>query len=153
MFEKIKSWLNQQGIEFKEVSHEPTLTSEQSAMARGEDLSIGGKAILMKLGDQYKLFVISAAKKIDSKAIKNYFGVKKLRFADKDELMRLTSLVPGSVPPFGKPFFDLELYIDESLTKNEKIAFNAASLTNSIIMRMEDYLKIVQAVFFNFSVE
>ena len=70
MFEKIKSWLNQQGIEFKEVSHEPTLTSEQSAKARGEDLSIGGKAILMKVGDQYTLFVISAAKKIDSKAIK-----------------------------------------------------------------------------------
>jgi len=153
MFEKIKSWLNQQGIEFKEVSHEPTLTSEQSAKARGEDLSIGGKAILMKVGDQYKLFVISAAKKIDSKAIKKYFGVKKLRFADSEELMKLTSLVPGSVPPFGKPFFDLELYIDQSLITNQKIAFNAGSLTNSIIMRMEDYLRIVQAVFFNFSVE
>ena len=153
MFEKIKSWLNQQGIEFKEVSHEPTLTSEQSAKARGEDLSIGGKAILMKVGDQYKLFVISAAKKIDSKAIKKYFGVKKLRFADSEELMKLTSLVPGSVPPFGKPFFDLDLYIDQSLITNQKIAFNAGSLTNSIIMRMDDYLKIVQAVFFNFSVE
>lgn len=153
MFEKIKTWLIEQGIEFKEVCHEPTLTSEQSARARGEDLSTGGKALLMKVGSEYKLFIISASKKVDSRAIKAYFGAKKLRFADKDELMALTSLVPGSVPPFGEPFFNLELFIDESLTNNEKIAFNAGSLTNSIIMKMDDYLKIVHASFFKFSVE
>jgi hypothetical protein len=30
---------------YKSLSHEPTLTSEDSARARCEDLSIGGKAI------------------------------------------------------------------------------------------------------------
>ena len=102
MNEKIKHWLNQNGIEFREVSHEPTTTSEQSAKARGEDLSTGGKALVMKVGKVYKIFVLNASKKADSNAIKAYFGIKKLRFANSEELMSLTGLVPGSVPPFGK---------------------------------------------------
>ncbi len=153
MFEKIKNWLNSQSIPFSSVSHEPTLTSEESAKARGEDLSTGGKALVMKVGDDYKLFVISASKKIDSSAIKKHFGVKKLRFANSEELLKLTGLVPGSIPPFGSPFINLSLFIDSSIQNNEKIAFNAGSLTDSIIMKMENYLKVVDPVFFCFSKE
>jgi prolyl-tRNA editing enzyme YbaK/EbsC (Cys-tRNA(Pro) deacylase) len=153
MYEKIKTWLDSKDIKYKTVNHEPTLTSEQSALARGEDLAKGGKALVMKVGGEFKLFVLSASRKLDSSAIKKHFGIKKLRFANQEELMELTGLVPGSVPPFGKPFFNLELYIDDSIKKNDKIAFNAGSLTNSIIISMEDYLKIARSKSFNFSID
>ncbi len=104
MFEEIENWLKSNNIEFRTVQHEPTLTSDQSAKARGENLSIGGKALVMKVGNEFKLFVINASKKIDSSAIKKYFGVKRLRFTNQEELIELTGLVPGSIPPFGKLF-------------------------------------------------
>ena len=151
MFEEIKKWLRSHQIQFKEIHHQPTLTSEQSAKVRGEDLSTGGKALVMKVGKEYKIFVISASRKVDSAAIKKYFGVKKLRFVNPDELKELTGLVPGSVPPFGKPFIQLDLFIDESITQNEIIAFNAASLEDSLILRVSDYLKVVQGTVFSFS--
>lgn len=151
MFDEIKKWLQSHEIQFKEIHHEPTFTSEQSANARGEDLSTGGKALIMKVGKEFKIFVISASKKIDSSAIKKYFGVKKLRFVNPEELKELTGLVPGSVPPLGQPFFDLELFIDESITQNEKIAFNAASLENSLIIKVKDYLKITGGKIIKFS--
>ena len=151
MFEEIKNWLNSQNINFRIINHQPTKTSEESAKARGEELSTGGKALVMKVGDEFKIFVLSASKKIDSAAIKHKFNVKKLRFANSDELKKLTGLVPGSVPPFGKPIIHLELFVDNSIKHNSKIAFNAASLTDSIIMSMKDYLQIAQANFFDFS--
>ena len=151
MFEKIKDWLSAQSIEFKQVQHKPTETSEESAQARGVDLSIGGKALVLKIDDSYKLCVLSAAKKLDSAALRKHFGAKKLRFADKNELMELTGLVPGSVPPFGRPFIDLELIIDSSIVKNQKIAFNAGSLTDSIIMSVQDYLKVANPAILDFS--
>jgi Ala-tRNA(Pro) deacylase len=151
MFEKIKEWLTAQSIAFKEVHHEPTETSEAAALARGEDLSIGGKALVLKIDDSYKLCVLSAAKKLESGALKKHFGAKKLRFADRDELMELTGLVPGSVPPFGKPLIDLELLLDQSILQNQKIAFNAGSLTDSIIMSTRDYLKVANPVILAFS--
>ena len=36
--------LRSRGIAFRDVEHEPTFTSEQSAAARGEPIEIGGKA-------------------------------------------------------------------------------------------------------------
>ncbi|PKP34457.1 MAG: hypothetical protein CVU00_06750 [Bacteroidetes bacterium HGW-Bacteroidetes-17] len=153
MFEEIKFWLQSQKIEFTIIKHEPTLTSAQSAKARGEDLSIGGKALIMKVGNDFKIFVLSASRKIDSNAIKKRFNVKKLRFVNSDELKELTGLTSGAVPPFGRPFFNLELYVDHSIKNNLKIAFNAASLTNSIIMKTSDYLKIAGAEYFDFSSE
>jgi prolyl-tRNA editing enzyme YbaK/EbsC (Cys-tRNA(Pro) deacylase) len=151
MFDKIQAWLIAQSVQFKHIHHRPTKTSEAAALARGVDLSIGGKALVLKIDDAFKLCVISAAKKLDSGALKKHFRAKKLRFADRNELKDLTGLVPGSVPPFGKPLIDLELVIDESILQNQEIAFNAGSLTDSIIMPVQDYLKVANPVILAFS--
>jgi len=148
--ELIRQHLHSLSIEFREVHHAPTFTSEESAKARGEDLRIGGKALLMKTGDVFRLFVLSASLKADSAAIREKFGVRKIRFASADELREMTGLVPGSVPPFGHPILPFELYADTSVTANEKIAFNAGSLEDSIILRVEDWLRAARPELFRF---
>jgi prolyl-tRNA editing enzyme YbaK/EbsC (Cys-tRNA(Pro) deacylase) len=151
LYESICAFLNERGIAYRTVRHIPTTTSEQSAAARGEDVAIGGKAIVMKIDEIFKLFVLSAAMKIDSKKIKQHFSAKSIRFASKEELMALTGLVPGSVPPFGRPILDLDLYLDPSVVRNDTIAFNAGTLTDSIIMNTAEYREIADAVVFEFS--
>ncbi len=151
IFESIKLFLDENQIVYRTVHHEPTYTSEESAKARGEDVKIGGKAIVMKVGEVFRLFVLSAALKIDSDAIKSHFETKSTRFANAEELLDFTGLVPGSVPPFGYPILPFELYVDKSILRNEKIAFNAGSLTDSVVMRTSDYLKVADATVFEFS--
>ena len=153
IFKLIKELLNKKSIPFKEVHHKPTFTSEESAKARGEDISIGGKAIVMKVDKCFKLFVLSASLKINSASIKRYFRAKKIRFASAEELSALTGLVPGAVPPFGEPILPLELFVDNSILANKKIAFNAGSLTDSIILEVGDYIKIAKPKFFDFSIK
>jgi len=51
-----------------------------------------------------------------------------LRFASREELLELTGLVPGSVPPFGRPILPFPLYVDTGIAANDRIAFNAGSL-------------------------
>jgi prolyl-tRNA editing enzyme YbaK/EbsC (Cys-tRNA(Pro) deacylase) len=150
-FEQITQYLSEKSVSFRTVHHEATLTSEASAKARGEDLSVGGKAIVMKVDAEFKLFVLSAALKIDSQKIRDHFNAKKTRFASAGELQQLTGLAPGSIPPFGKPILNLAVYVDASIVRNEIIAFNAGSLTDSIIMLTKDYLKISQPVILEFS--
>jgi len=151
VFESICAYLNERGIAYRSVHHHPTTTSEESAAARGEDVAIGGKAIVMKVDEDFKLFVLSAALKIDSKKIKQRFSAKSIRFASKEELLTLTGLVPGSVPPFGRPILHLDVYLDPSVIRNDRIAFNAGSLTDSIIMNTAEYQKSAGAVVFEFS--
>jgi Ala-tRNA(Pro) deacylase len=147
----VRQLLDEAGVSYRVLQHEPTLTSEESARARGEDLRVGGKALLLKTGADFRLFVLSAALKLDSTAVKRRFAVDKARFASADELLALTGLVPGSVPPFGRPVLAFDLYVDPSVLANPIVAFNAGSLTESIILASADYLRVAQPEVFTFA--
>ncbi len=140
----IRELLTNAGIAFRELHHEPTYTSEESARIRGEELRCGGKALLIKTDEEFRLFVLPADRKLDSGAIRRELSARKQRFATKEELAELTGLVPGSVPPFGKPILPFDLYLDAAIEANPRIAFNAGSLTDSIILAVPDYLRVAQ---------
>ena len=152
--EHIRTFLNSAGVAFREAEHEPTRTSEEAAAARGEDLSVGAKALLLRTDDSFRLFVLPANRKLDSAAIRRQFGVRRTRFATVEELHQLTGLVPGAVPPFGEPILPFELYADDSVgVVTDKVAFNAGSLKNSIIMSASDWERLAEPNRFRFAKE
>ncbi|MFT4552082.1 MAG: Ala-tRNA(Pro) deacylase [Chlamydiales bacterium] len=149
--EKIKDFLCKMLVPYQLLQHKPTYTSEDAAQERGEDLSIGGKAILMKLDDDFSLFVLSASLQIDSKKVRKLTGAKSIRFATDEELYKATGLKSGAVPPFGRPVQPLDIYIDDSIMKNAEIAFNAGSLTTSMKIQTIHYMRVVDGPVVSFS--
>ncbi|HUS40803.1 MAG: YbaK/EbsC family protein [Pirellulales bacterium] len=151
VLDQIRDQLKAAGVAFREVQHEPTRTSEESAAARGEALHVGAKALLLRTDNSFRLFVLPADCKLDSSAIRRELGVKKTRFATIEELHKLVGLVPGAVPPFGEPILPFELYADETVgAETDKVAFNAGSLTNSIIMAASDWASVARPIRFRF---
>ncbi|WP_127713995.1 YbaK/EbsC family protein [Halobacteriovorax sp. HLS] len=148
---RIIQFLKQNSIPFTIREHEAASTCEDSARLRGEDLAIGGKTLLFKDKVGFKLFVISAKLQVDSNKVRKILNSSKLRFATAGELMDLCSVEKGALPPLGRPVQDFDLFIDESIKANDKIAFNAGLLTTSIILKTEDYLKVVDGQFCEFS--
>ena len=147
VLDRLRTFLQDQDVSFREIEHEVTLTSEDSAAARGEPLRMGGKALVIKANKDFRLFVLPADRKFDSSKVKKQLGAKKMRFATREELLELTELVPGSVPPFGEPILTLPLFVDEAIKRNERIAFNAGSLTTSFVLGMEDYVRVARPEF------
>jgi len=148
---KIRQLLTERGISFIEKEHPPTFTSEESAAARGEELGVGAKALLLRTDELFRLFVLPADRKLDSGAIKRELKVKRTRFASPEELREMTGLVPGSVPPFGPPILPFELFADAALgTMHDRVAFNAGSLTISIIMSASTWATLAQPKRFSF---
>jgi Ala-tRNA(Pro) deacylase len=145
---KLRALLVERGISFREVEHEPTFTSEESARARGESLEIGAKALVMKTGADFSLFVLPAHRKVDSSAIRRHLGLNALRFATPEELLELTGLVPGSVPPFGRPILPMDLFADPDVgVAHDRIAFNAGALTRSFVLAAADWRRLAQPTF------
>lgn len=142
VLDRIIRMLDEKGVAYRHLHHEPTPTSEDAARVRGEPIAIGGKALLLKADDAFHLVVLSAALRLDSSALRTELGLRKSRFATPEELFELTGLVPGSVPPFGRPILPYPLYVDRSILRNERIAFNAGSLTDSLIMSIRDYRQV-----------
>jgi prolyl-tRNA editing enzyme YbaK/EbsC (Cys-tRNA(Pro) deacylase) len=149
---RIHRLLDGAGVAYSELEHAPTRTSREAAAARGEDLATGAKALLLKTDDVFRLFVLPADRKLSSRAIRHHLHVSRTRFATRDELLELTGLVPGCVPPFGEPILPFELYADEGVgAAKGRVAFNAGSLTHSIGMAADDWERIARPVRFRFS--
>ena len=143
VFERIEEKLQQAGIAFTVTRHEPVYTSEEAARIRGVPLSSGAKALVVKAGEAFCLLVVPADRKLDSKKARSALGVKALRFASREEVLQLTGLQPGSIPPFGS-LFGLATSCDPALAGNPSINFNAGDHSVSIAMTYADYLSAEQ---------
>jgi two-component system, cell cycle sensor histidine kinase and response regulator CckA len=147
---KIRNLLTDEEVSFREMQHKPTHMSGESARARGEELATGAKAILAKADNDFRLFVVPGNTRLDLAAIKRELHVTKLRFATREELLDLTGLVPGSIPPFGEPILPFPLYADTQLgNAHNLVAFNAGVLTISMVISVADWDRVAKPVRFS----
>lgn len=141
VFDRVDELLRRHGVSFQVLRHEAVYTSRQAADIRGTSLSSGAKALVCKGDDQFVLFVLPADLKLDSKAVRRARNWKKLRFADGPEVLQLTGLEPGAIPPFGS-LFGLATLCDTRLGDNETINFNAGDHCVSVSMSYTDYVRV-----------
>jgi len=73
--ERLVRHLEAAGASFRQIHHEPTPTSADAARVRGEPIGCGAKALLLKTGEQFRLFVLPADRKLDSALVKRQLGV------------------------------------------------------------------------------
>ena len=92
---------------------------------------------------KHVLAVLPADMQADLHKVAEAFGARRASLASPDEVMEFTGCVFGAVPPVSfHP--ELELVADPSLfTRYDELAFNAGLLDASIIIRTEDYRRIV----------
>jgi Ala-tRNA(Pro) deacylase len=158
--EKILNLLKEKNSKFVYFEHEPSGPSNLSREIRaknGYPDAVGAKALVLVVtfsGNMKKnaLVVLPGHKQLDKKKLKNIFkDMKEFRFASQEELLNLTGLVPGSVPPFGKPVLGLDIFIlDKNLESEKQIGFNVARLDASIVMDFQEYFKTIQPDYFDF---
>ncbi|MBM4003765.1 MAG: hypothetical protein FJ295_10825 [Planctomycetes bacterium] len=140
VFDRLEQLLRNHQVPFQVLRHAPVYTSEEAAAVRGTRLSSGAKALICRTGDTMTMFVLPADRRLNSKAVRK-LGIRDLRFATRDEVLELTGLTPGSIPPFGQ-LFDIPTWCDGSLIREETINFNAGDHGISVSMLFADYERI-----------
>jgi Ala-tRNA(Pro) deacylase len=141
VFDRLRAKLQAAGVAFTVDRHAPVYTSEEAAAVRGAPLASGAKALVVKAGEAFALLVLPADRKLDSKKARAALGAKSIRFATREEVERLTGLLPGSIPPFGS-LFGLPTTCDPALGVEGGINFNAGDHAISIAMRLDDFLAV-----------
>src|SRR5439155_12148755 len=81
VFDRLHERLQQGGVTFTVLRHEPVYSSEQAAAVRGTPLSSGAKALVVKAGERFVLLVLPADRKLDSRKARDGLAVRALRFA------------------------------------------------------------------------
>ena len=147
--DQIKNLLEDNNCEFEMFKHEPVRTSEDAAKTRlGITLHQGAKALICeaKFSNGEKkpiMIVLPADMKANFKSVRKLIGAKDLYLIPPQDVLKLTGIEVGGVPPFGN-LLGLEVYVDKGLFENEKIAFNAGDRTISVIMKSEDFERLVK---------
>jgi len=143
VLQRVEELLDQHSVKFEILRHAPVYTSQEAAAVRGSSLSSGAKALICKCDTQMAMFVLPADRRLASKRIRREHHWRKLRFATNEEVLAITALTPGAIPPFGS-LFGLTTYCDPALSQHEQINFNAGDHAISICMRSADFLQVEQ---------
>lgn len=151
VFSSIVALLTAANVPFFTLDHEATHTSEESARARGVDIRLGVKAILLKAGESFVLMCFSAARKLSTPKLRTVLQTRDIRFATKEELLEKTGLVPGSVPPLTGKLFSFQTFFDESVTQLDDAWFNCGMLTRSMRLKASDLVRIAEATVSDFT--
>ena len=150
VFSKIIELLDSLKLKYEIMEHEPVHTSEEASKVRKTDLKSGLKAMVMRSKGKYFMAVISGDKKIDMKKLRKFLEIDRMSFATPDEVKKITDCVIGSVPPLGN-LFDIPVYADKSVNRNEIVNFNAGLHTKSIKITLKDWLTTVKPQMADFS--
>ena len=101
------------------------------------------KVVIMKVDKRFVMTVLPASWKVDLYRLRAVFDTHQVRLATEDEI---TGLFPdcelGAMPPFGN-LYKLPVYVDQSLTEDEEIVFQAGTHSDAIRMRYWDFAALV----------
>lgn len=147
--EKIKELLQSAGASFEEIEHEAVRTSAEAAAVRGQKLSQGVKALLVKFKRKGKEFFaivdLPADKKADWKKAKKVLQASEVKLASEAEVLEQTGCEPGGVAPLGHKN-KLPILVDPAVFAEEVVEFNAGLKTKSIRIASGELRKTLEKV-------
>lgn len=142
--QKLREYLDSHNVRYVVLSHSPAFTAQEiaaSAHIPGKELA---KTVIVKLDGRLAMVVLPASRRIAFDRLKQATGAAQVELASEQEFAEtFGDCEVGAMPPFGN-LYDMGVYVDEQLTADEEIAFNAGSHTELIRMRYEDFARLVQ---------
>ena len=149
---KVKDYLDNNNIKYVIISHSPAYTSLEVAASAHVPGNLLAKTVMVKIDGRMTMVVLPSSYKIDFNLLKELTTAKKIELADEDEFKSMfPNCEVGAMPPFGN-LYKMEVYVAESLTKGEEIAFAAGSHSELIKLAYNDFKKLVKPVVLGMSV-
>ena len=149
---QLKEYLDTNNVKYVSITHSTAYTAQEIAAlthTKGRDLA---KTVIVKVDDQMAMAVLPASFHIDLEQFKQAAGAKTAALAgEADFRSRFPGCETGAMPPFGN-LFDMPVFVDESLAKEQEIAFSAGSHNEVIRLAFEDFNRLVKPKLLKFVV-
>ncbi len=148
---KVRVFLDQHHIKYVVISHSKAYTAQGIAAIahiRGQELA---KTVIVKLDGALAMAVLPASYQIDLLALKKVVGVRDAALASEREFKQhFPDCETGAMSPFGN-LYGIPVYVDETLTRDTEISFNAGTHLELIRMSCADFERLVKPIVLQFS--
>ncbi|MEA3432513.1 MAG: YbaK/EbsC family protein [candidate division WOR-3 bacterium] len=141
---KLKDFLDSNKVKYVTIKHSPAYTAPEiagSAHIPGKELA---KTVIIKVDGKMAMAVLPASQRVNFDLLKKITGASKIELASEQEFKDLfPECDVGAMPPFGN-LYGMEVFVDESLSEDEEIVFNAGSHTELIRLTYKDFERLVK---------
>jgi Ala-tRNA(Pro) deacylase len=140
---RLKKFLDDSHVAYKTINHTSAYTAQEIAERTHTPGGRLAKPVIVKADDKYIMLVEPADTRLDLKQLQKWLGAKTVTLASESEFRNwFPECELGAMPPFGN-LYNMEVYLDDWLEKNDTIAFNAGSHEDLIEMSFKDFDRLV----------
>ena len=148
---KLKEFLDKNKVKYLSIVHSPAYSAMEIAEAShvpGKDLA---KTVIVNIDNVMSMVVLPAPLKIDLSKLKSVVGANKAELASEHAFAsKFPDCEVGAMPPFGN-LYNMPVYVDDDLAKDEEIAFNSGTHSEVIKLKYKDFYKLVKPKVANFT--
>ena len=140
---KLREFLDSHNIKYLVISHSLAYTAQGVAALAHVSGKKLAKTVILKIDGILAMAVIPASDHVDLDRIKKLTCAQVVELASEREFKdAFPDCETGAMPPFGN-LYDMAVYADSSLTRNEEITFSAGSHRELVRMQWADMVRLV----------
>lgn len=140
----LKKFLDSNQIKYVSLKHSPAYTAQEiaeSAHLPGKEMA---KTVIIKIDHEMAMLVLPAIRKVVLQELREITGADHVKFATEEEFKaRFPDCETGAMPPFGN-LYGMEVYAAPSLAEEPRMAFNAGTHSELIVMDYRDFERLVK---------
>jgi len=150
---KLSAYLDEKKIRYERIVHSKAYTAQETAQAEHAPGKAFAKVVMVRADNRSVMAVMPATHRLDLEQFKKLLRARSLRLATEEEFEKLfADCEVGAMPPFGN-IYKLPVYVDQSLSDDENIVFNAGTHRESVKISFSDYQKLIRPQVCSFAVK
>lgn len=148
---KLKDFLDRNEIKYELIHHPTTYTAQLTAASSHVTPNELAKVVMVNRDGKLAMAVLAASRRVDITALHTASGASSLRLASELEFkQQFPDCDAGAMPPFGN-LYGMEVFVDQGVVKQARIAFNAGSHDEVMRVAYEDFACLVQPKVLSFA--
>jgi Ala-tRNA(Pro) deacylase len=138
----LNAYLDRERVHYDVLSHPEAFRALAIAQTLHTPEKEMAKVVIVKVQERFVMTVLPASWNVDLHRLRTVFATHRVRLATEDEIIGLfPDCELGAMPPFGN-LYGLPVYVDQSLTEDEEIVFQAGTHLDAIRMRYWDFASL-----------
>lgn len=139
----LKEYLDREHVHYEVLSHPEAFRAVAIAQTLHTPEKEMAKVVIVKVDEQFVMTVLPASSQVDFHRLKDVFMTNHVRLATEEEFKDLfPDCELGAMPPFGT-LYGLPVFVDQLLTEDDTIVFQAGTHSEAIRMRYMDFAALV----------
>src|SRR4051812_35948193 len=141
---QLQSYLDRMGVWYPISHHSPTFTAADLAQAEHVSGDRVIKPVIVKADGRLVMCALPASYKIDLQQLRERLHAEQIGLAEESMLSQVFSDCElGAEPPIGF-LYGMPTIMDQSLSDDDQVTFQAGTHEAAVTMRMSDYRRVTQ---------